>query len=223
MGQGDRSRTNRPKEAAVSDEVKKKALLAFWVKRWKKAKEIVVFSSTAEATSAQLPTLLTMSELGRRLTGVSVHHYGMGCFGAKSYKDGEIFSFCGGGAMFLDEAIGHYTVLGIGGLTPDARQKYKRMIVKILKQISPGGWNEMKRLEEEREALAFEEAQNMSVKEATVAWNKAGEDNEKRDKAQRELLRAAREVLKDMNAIGAHDEPSVVRLQKAVSNKALKS
>jgi len=279
MGQSDRSRTNRPKEAAVNDETKKsgserrvlgslsanekakavrlgakfvsdveahpdaatcseaaqgvdrpkwKALLDFWVKRWKKNREIAVFSHTEEASDSGLPTLATMSELARRLTGVNVVHYGFGCFGAKTYKGEEIFGFCGGGAMQQDPAIDcSYTILTI-------RKESRRLVIKILREIAPGGFEALAKedaarkaeramAKELKETAAFEASQKLGMKEATDLWNKANEDDEKRDKAQRELLRAAREVLKDMNAIGAHDEPSVVRLQKAVSNKALKS
>ncbi len=137
MGQGDRSRTNRPKEAAVSDltaDEKKAALIKFWVSRWKKGREIAVFSHTEEASSAGLPTLSTMSELARRVSGVNVVHYGFGCFGAKTYKGEEIFGFCGGGAMQQDPAIDcSYTILTI-------RKESRRTVIKILREIAPGGF-----------------------------------------------------------------------------------
>lgn len=138
MGQGDRSRKNRPKEAAVSateaDPVKRAALIKFWVSRWKKGREIAVFSHTEEASSAGLPTLSTMSELARRVSGVNVVHYGFGCFGAKTYKGEEIFGFCGGGAMQQDPAIDcSYTILTI-------RKESRRTVIKILREIAPGGF-----------------------------------------------------------------------------------
>lgn len=201
MGQSDRSRTNRPKEAAVSDEtqsldrVKRDALVKFWTARWKKGREIAVFSHTDEASSAGLPTLATMSELDRRVSGVNVVHYGFGCFGAKTYKGEEIFGFCGGGAMQQDPAIDcSYTMMSI-------RKESRRMVIKILREIAPGGFA----------AAVVAKAKKIS----DTCWG---------DLAKSEIFAAAEAVLADMGTIGAGDEESVVRLQKAVDQiKALRS
>lgn len=184
-------------EAKKVDPAKRAALLDFWIKKWTKDKQIVVFSSTDEAMDACLPTIVTMSELARRVTGCEIKHYGMGVFGAKSYTGQEIFSFCGGGAMDHDSAIDCcYSILGMSG-------NHTKLVLKLMREIAPGGWDEIKRrkearkaervkAQEAREAAAFEASQNLSAKEATDLWNKAGEYDEAMDKAQRELLKAAR-------------------------------
>lgn len=209
MGQGDRSRTNRPKEAAVSDEVKvdrqeldrpkRRALLEFWEIMWRTKRVIIVFSSAQEATDAGLPTLATMSELARRVTGCTIVHYGFGVFGAKSCRGDEIFSFCGGGAMQQAKEIDcSYTILQ----TND--KKHRRLILKILREIAPGGFAEAADRAAQRKAERDQEAEESEESEMIVA----GID--------REIYEAALEVLKDMDTIGASEEASVIRLQKAV-------